>query len=76
MDEASKASRKRSRSKRPIPAGSPKPGLTSGPWVPRAIRDEPRTAIESSTKSAAPIRGARKRWPGIGSQADSVSPPT
>ena len=29
--------------------------------------------MASSTKRAMPSRGARKRWPGIGSQADSVA---
>jgi NADH-quinone oxidoreductase subunit J len=76
IDEASKGRRNRSSRSLPIPAGSPKPGCTSVPWVPRAVRDEPRTAIESSMKRAAPRSGARKRWPGIGSQADSVAPPT
>ena len=55
-------------------AGSPKPGLTSGPSVPSAVSEEPSTAIESSRKTAAPSSGARKRWPGIGSQADSPPP--
>src|SRR5262249_13500045 len=76
MEEASKGSRNRSRSRCPIAAGSPKPGPTSGPWVSSASRAEERTATESSTKSAIPSSGASRRWPGIGSQADSPPPPT
>jgi hypothetical protein len=76
MDEASKARRNLSRRSLPIASGLPKPGPTSGPWVVRAKRDEPRTAMESSMKRAAPRRGARNFWPGIGSPTGSVSPPT
>jgi hypothetical protein len=76
MEAASKGSRNFSRRRRPIAAGSPKPAATSGPSSPRARSEELRTATESSTKRAMPSNGARKRWPGIGSQADSPPPPT
>ena len=47
------------------------PGWTVGPSVSSALSPVPRTAIESSTNSAAASSGARNRWPGIGSQIGS-----
>src|ERR1044072_1312938 len=76
IEEASKGMRNFSSRRVPIEAGSPKPGSTSGPVPPSASSEEASTAIASSTKRAMPSRGARKRWPGIGSQADSSAPPT
>ncbi len=76
MLAASKGIRKRSRNRRPIASGEPKPSSMVGPSVSNDFSAVPSTAIESSTKSAPAISGASRRWPGIASQSGSSTPPT
>src|SRR5688572_17092168 len=76
IDAASNAIRNFSSSSSPMSAGCPKPSGTSGPSSPSVFSDEPSTAIDSSTNSAPPSNGASSRWPGIGSQTGSSTPPT
>ena len=60
----------------PICAGEPNPSWISGPSLSSEATAVPRIAIDSSTNSANASAGARKRWPGIGSQIGSSTPPT
>ena len=76
IEAASKATRKRSRSRRPIEPGEPNPASITGPSVWIEASEVPTTAIETSTNSAAASSGATNRCPGIAWAIGSSVPPT